>query len=69
VLEGRQFFIVGCSGAGTSGMANIIVVTHSNEYNMYSRTIRRKSDAPDREGTQGQAVYRNWISGGWAVWA
>ena len=61
VLEGRQFFVVGLSGVGTSGMANVIVVTHSQEYNTYSRPIRQKPDAPDREGAQGQAVFRSWI--------
>ena len=69
MLEGRQFPAVGFSGVGTLSVAHIIVEMCSQEYNMYSRTIRQWVDAPDRKGARGQAVFRSWIYWGWALWA
>ena len=63
VLEGRQFLAVRFSGVGTIGVAHIIVYMCSQEYNMYSRTIRQLVDAPDPMGARGQAVSRSWIFG------
>ena len=69
VLEGRQFLAVQFSGVGTIGVAHIIVYMCSQEYNMYSRTIRQQVGTPDPMGAQGQAVVRSWIFGGWALCA
>ena len=69
VLEGRQFLAVRFLGVGTIGVAHIIVCLCSQEYNMYSRTIRQQVDAPNPMGAQGQAVFCSWIYWGWALWA
>jgi hypothetical protein len=63
VLEGRQFVVVGFLGVSTMGMAGITVVTHLQEYIVYSRTIKQQVDAPDPMGARGQAVVRSWIFG------
>ena len=69
VLEGRQFLAVRFSGVGTIGVAHIIVYMCSQEYNMYSRTIRQRVDASDPMGARGQADFRSQIYWGWARWA
>ena len=69
VLEGRQFFAIGFSGAGSMRVVHIIVGTHFQEYNMYSRAIRQQPNAPGRKGARGQAVFRSWIYWGRALWA
>ena len=46
VLEGRHFFVTAFPGVDTMGMANIIVETYFQEYNMYSRVIRQQPNAP-----------------------
>ena len=69
VLEGRQFPAVRISGVGTIGVAHIVVEMCSQEYNIYSRTIRQQVGAPDPMGARGQAVFRSWIYWGWALWA
>ena len=50
-------------------IASITIVTHFQEYNMYSRAIRQRADAPNRKGARGQADFRSWIYWGWALWA
>ena len=64
VLEGRHFFVVGFPRVGTMGMANIIIETYFQEYNMYFRAIRHHSGAPDRKCSRGQALFRRFISEG-----
>ena len=41
-------------------MAIIVVEIHSLEYNVYSRTIRRKAGTPNPMGARGQAVFRTF---------
>ena len=45
------------------GVAGIIVESHSQDYTVYSTTIRRSPDAPDRKYSPGQALFHSWIFG------
>ena len=47
ILEGRHFFVVGFWGVRTINITNLIVETHSWEYNVYSRTIRQRLQTTD----------------------
>ena len=64
VLEGRHFFALGFSGAGTVGIAHIIIEMHYQEYYAYYRPIIQRPEAPSRKGSRGQALVRSWIFGG-----
>ena len=59
VLKGRHFFVVGFPRVGTMGMANIIIETYFQEYNMYFRAIGHHPGAPNRNGSRGQALFRS----------
>jgi len=62
-LEGRHVFAVRFRGVRTMGVASVIVEMDSQEYTMYSRTIRLTVDAPDRQCSRGQALFCSWIFG------
>ena len=62
-LEGRHFFVAAFPGVCTIGVTHITVEIYSHEYNMYYGAIRQGSEALDRNGARGQALFRSCISG------
>ena len=51
VLEGRQFVADGFWGAGTPGLANVIVEIWYKEYNVYPNAIKQRPAAPNLKCT------------------
>ena len=51
VLEGRQFVADGFRGAGTPGLANVIVEIWYKAYNVYPNAIKQRPTAPNLKCT------------------